>query len=111
MPTKMRRLTTPVLSVGLFWITSAFAAFDSGNALFDSCTNASDASKQSHCLAYIAGVSDVLDGMHIICTGGHVSLDEIKDVVVKYLRAHPEQRNSDADDSTSIALTSAFPCK
>jgi hypothetical protein len=53
----------------------------------------------------------VLDGMHITCTGGHVSLDEVKDVVVKYLREHPEKRNSDADDSTSIALTSAFPCK
>jgi hypothetical protein len=111
MPAKVKGLTTPVLSVGLLWITSAFAAFDSGNSLFDSCNNASDASKQSHCLAYIAGVSDVLDGMHITCTGGHVSLDEVKDVVVKYLREHPEQRNSDADDSTSIALTLAFPCK
>ena len=111
MPAKVRRLGTPVLSVGLFWATSAFAAFDSGNALLESCDNATDAWKQSHCLAYIAGVSDVLDGMHITCTGGHVSLDEVKDVVVKYLREHPEKRNSDADDSTSIALTSAFPCK
>jgi hypothetical protein len=110
MPAKVKRLGTRVLSVGLFWITSAFAAFDSGNTLFDSCNN-SDASKQSHCLAYIAGVSDVLDGMHITCTGGRVSLDQVKDVVVKYLREHPEQRNSDADDSTSIALTLAFPCK
>jgi hypothetical protein len=107
----LRRLGTPVLSIGLFWATSAFAAFDSGNALLESCDNATDAWKQSHCLAYIAGVSDVLDGMHITCTGGRVSLDQVKDVVVKYLREHPEQRNSDADDSTSTALALAFPCK
>jgi len=105
------RVAALVVAAGLFWIPSAFAAFDSGNALFDNCNNASDASKQSHCLAHIAGVSDVLDGMHIICTGGHVSLDQIKNVVVKYLREHPEQRDADADDSTSIALVQSFPCK
>ena len=62
-------------------------------------------------LGYIAGVNEVLDGMHIICTGGRFSSDQIRDEVVKYLGEHPRQRDMDADDLTSIALSSAFPCK
>ena len=57
-----------VVGGSLFWSTSAFATFDSGNTLFDNCNNPNDASKQFYCLGYLAGVSDLLDGMHIICT-------------------------------------------
>jgi hypothetical protein len=38
-------------------------------------------------------------------------LDKIKDVVVEYLREHPEQRGMDADDLAATALVLAFPCK
>lgn len=105
------RFEVLVVAVGLFWTTTVFAAVDTGGALFDTCNNQNDKSKQSYCLGYIAGVTDVLTGMHIICAGQRIGLDEIKDVVVKYLREHPGERDMDADDLTSTALTSAFPCK
>jgi|SRR6516162_10061913 len=105
----------PIVAAALWMLvgsaaTCALAAHNTGNALFDSCNNPSDTSKQSYCLGYVAGVSEVLEGMHIICTWGRLSPDQIKDEVVKYLREHPEQRNMDADDLTSIALALAFPC-
>jgi hypothetical protein len=100
-----------VIAAGLFWTTSAFAAIDSAGALFDTCNNPNDESKQSYCRGYVAGVSDVLTGMHIICPGARIGLDEIKNVVVKYLREHPGEQELDADDLTSTALTLAFPCK
>ena len=56
-------------------------------------------------------MSDLLDGMHIICTGERISLDKIKDAVLNYLREHPEQRGMDADDLVATALVLAFPCK
>ena len=105
------RIAAPVVVAGLVWTRCAFAAHVSGNALFDSCNNLSDKSKQSYCLGYIAGLGEVLDGIHIICTGGRFSSDQIRDEVVKYLGEHPRQRDMDADDLTSIALSSAFPCK
>jgi hypothetical protein len=105
------RFVVLVMAVGLFWTTSAFAAIDTAGTLFDTCINQNDKSKQSYCLGYVAGATDVLTGMHIICAGAHVGLDEIKDVIVKYLREHPAQRDMDADDLTSTALALAFPCK
>jgi hypothetical protein len=75
---------------------------DSGKALWDSC-NDPDASKQSYCLGYVAGMSDVLAGMHIICIGERVSVRQIADIVVQYLREHPGRRDMDADDLASCA--------
>jgi hypothetical protein len=100
-----------VMAVGLLWTTSSFAAIDTAGALFETCNNQNDKSKQTYCLGYVAGVTDVLTGMHIICVGASIGLDEIKDVVVKYFREHPGERDMDADDLTSTALTLAFPCK
>jgi Rap1a immunity proteins len=99
-----------VAAAGLFCGTPAFATLDTGKTLWDSC-NDPDTSKQSYCLGYVAGVSDVLVGMHIICIGGHVSVRQIADVVIQYLREHPGRRDMDADDLTATPLALAFPCK
>jgi hypothetical protein len=99
-----------VAVAGMFCGTPAFATLDTGKTLWDSC-NDPDTSKQSYCLGYVAGVSDALVGMHIICIGGHVSVRQIADVVVQYLREHPGRRDMDADDLTATALALAFPCK
>jgi Rap1a immunity proteins len=105
------QLAALVVAAGLFGSTSAFAALDSGKTLWDSCNDLNDTSKQSYCLGYVAGVSDVLVGMHIICIGEHISVRQIADVVVQYLREHPGRRDMDADDLTATALALAFPCK
>jgi Rap1a immunity proteins len=104
-------LRAVVVGGSLFWSAPAFAAFDSGETLFDNCNNPNDASKQFYCLGYLAGVSDLLEGMHITCSGKRISLDKIKDAVLKYLREHPEQRGMEADDLVATALVLAFPCK
>jgi hypothetical protein len=105
------RLVALIAAAGLIGSTPVFAALDSGKSLCDSCNDPNDTSKQSYCLGYVAGVSDVLAGMHIICIGPHVSVRQIVDVVVQYLRQHPGRRDMDADDLTATALALAFPCK
>ena len=104
------RLVALVAAAGLIGSTPVFPALDSGKSLWDSC-NDPDASKQSYCLGCVAGVSDVLVGMHIVCIGEHASVRQIADVVVQYLRQHPGRRDMDADDLTATALALAFPCK
>jgi hypothetical protein len=61
------RLAALVAAAGLFCSTPAFAVLDTGKTLWDSCNDPNDISKQSYCLGYVAGVSDVLVGTHIIC--------------------------------------------
>jgi hypothetical protein len=63
------RLVALIAAAGLIGSTPVFAALDSGKSLWDSCNDPNDTSKQSYCLGYVAGVSDVLAGMHIICLG------------------------------------------
>jgi hypothetical protein len=40
-----------------------------------------------------------------------VKTEQVRDVVVQYLNAHPEKRHEPAAARTLIALQAAFPCK
>ena len=60
---------------------------------------------------YVMGVTDALSLMGAICTPEHFTARQAIDVVVKYLRAHPEQRPLSAAMQVRGALQEAFPCK
>ena len=90
---------------GLFFLllsTSAQAQHVStttGNTLLEACES-KDEFQQAFCLGYIAGASDV-DGMdgatfperRRSCVAESVTNGQVRDVVVKYLREHPEERH------------------
>jgi hypothetical protein len=45
------------------------------------------------------------------CLQEHVGSDQVRDVVVQYLTAHPETRHQAAAAEALKALLAAFPCK
>ena len=73
-----------VAAAGLFCGAPAFATLDTGKTLWDSC-NDPDTSKQSYCLGYVAGVSDILVGMHIIPVRAHFF--NVRRFTMKYSRS------------------------
>lgn len=87
-----------------------------GNDLLDSCE--SKDFKEAFCLGYITGVTD-LDGMdgsvfperRRSCVAENVSNGQVKDIVVKYLKDHPEERHLLAAILIVKAMAQAFPCK
>jgi hypothetical protein len=87
-----------------------------GNDLLESCE--SNDFKQAFCLGYITGVTD-LDGAdgsafperRRSCVAENVSNGQVRDVVVKYLKDHPEERHIQASILIVKAMAQAFPCK
>jgi hypothetical protein len=45
------------------------------------------------------------------CIPQHVKTEQVRDVVVQYLAAHPEIRHEAAGGHALLALQAAFPCK
>ena len=92
----------------------ARAEFYSGDLLWDLCTTRGDESQRA-CLGFIAAAADALsaqeDGRRQACIPIDIRLGPVRDVVVAYLRAHPEDRYKTAISLAAAALAEAFPCR
>lgn len=121
-----------VLTAALLWPVSVFSettvtpdfsvtSFLSGNDLFHVCSDGRDVVGQL-CEAYVEGVADTVMAVNAMKTNGyaipstcppkeHLAPDQVKDVVVQYLTAHPETRHHAASGEVWHALMVAFTCK
>jgi hypothetical protein len=95
---------------GLFWPVSADTqtALETGNMFYADCSTSMG---RTECISYVMGVTDALSLVGAVCTPEHSTVRQAIDVVVKYLRAHPEQRSLPAATQIRGALQEAFPCK
>jgi hypothetical protein len=96
-------------------------AATNGNYLSSMCEEKTAVDKIA-CLAYITGATDAIQSeraagyddqkgyLFPFCFHNGVIYQQITDVVVKYLRAHPETRNEAAPVLIARALEEAFPC-
>jgi hypothetical protein len=99
-----------VVAAVLLWPLSGLSqdssGFFSGNDLYDKCTAQSVA-----CPAYVAGMVDALVHDGTVCLPQtNVTARQLVDVVMAYLRAHPESRSYSAASIGDVAFTQAFPC-
>jgi hypothetical protein len=104
------RLRVLVVAAGLLWPVSVLSqesrGFFTGNDLYDKCT-----AESVVCAAYVAGMADALSHDGTVCLPqNNVTTRQLVDVVVAYLRAHPEMRNYSAASIGDVAFTQAFPC-
>lgn len=97
----------------------AQAAFYSGNELFDICTTERASSayfeKTYECVAYIAGAVDSINDARAAnklkkCIPGKVTISQLKDVSVKFLRENPADRDKPASVLVLAATRKAWPC-
>jgi len=106
------RLTALLLTAGLLWPSLSFSqdtyrAFADGNALYSACSNPD----KIYCAGYVAAMSDALQREKHVCMPVEVKVGQAVDVVMDYLRDHPEQRHYNAISLGQAALEPAFPCK
>jgi len=115
-----------VMAVALLWSASVFSetigGFVVGNGLFSVCSDGDERAK-AYCKGYVAGVADTISQVNALKENGSaipstcipqgekVTQDQIRDVAVQYLTAHPEIRHVAAAGLTLLALQAAFPCK
>ncbi|HEX7853732.1 MAG TPA: Rap1a/Tai family immunity protein [Sphingobium sp.] len=107
-----------IAAFGLFSVP-ADAGFYSGNELFDVCTteraDPSHVEKTYECVAYIAGAVDAFNTTREVnnlksCIPARVTLSQLKDATVKYMRANPDDRDHSASALVFTATRKAWPC-
>lgn len=94
-------------------ISLAAVNFATGNTLYDLC-NGTGVNRIA-CQHYISGASDAFQtyqetNPRLICLPSTVTLEQMTDVVVVFLRDHPAQRHYSASSEVWLALQNAFPC-
>ena len=110
------RLRVLVVAAVLMWPVFALSqerttgAFGTGNMLYETC-GAHDIGNEKYCLAYAVGATDAFAWDGKVCPPRQVTEQQVRDIVVGYLRDHPELRHYSAPSIASRALEEAFPCK
>ncbi|MGR9283958.1 Rap1a/Tai family immunity protein [Rhizobium johnstonii] len=88
--------------------------FQGGNNVYKLCTTGLETSfSGGFCLGFVMGVADNIETMVSLrdepqCIRSNVSARQVADVVVKYLKDHPEKRDRPAADLAFLAITEAF---
>jgi hypothetical protein len=106
-----------VVATGLLWPVSTFSQADhvttflTGNQLYENCTSETNLALKTFCLGYVAGIFDSLDTLRMTCRPNEVTMGQTQDIVVNYLRDHPEERHHGASDVVGVVLVKTFPCK
>ena len=131
----MRAKACFVMVVALFWSASVFSQapqqappidvknFATGNDLYRLCSEGRVEGRNNFCTGYVEGVSDAVDLVNTLTAHGmyprvclppaeqKVAVEQVRDIVVQWLTAHPERRHQDAAGEALWALMTAFPCK
>lgn len=107
------KTTLAAAFVALAAPTHANAGFKTGSVLYDDCQGNNNL--KMYCLGYIIGITDMLSALHTMgaledrpCIPVGVNAGDVRDVVVKFLREHPESRHLTAASLAAIALRSAY---
>ena len=95
----------------------ASAEFYTGNKLYEYC-KAAESFGGGVCGGYVVGVlagvefvEGATKGVQTICIPDSATAGQVRDVVVRYLDAHPEKRHLHAGGLVWAALSAAFPCE
>jgi hypothetical protein len=84
------------------------AEFLSGNSLLQKLES-TEITDRLVGLGYVMGVSDTQQGKYH-CSGAQVTAGQTRDVVIKYMKNNPQNRDLTADVVVTISLGLAFPC-
>ncbi len=106
-----------IISLALI-ATDTRAGWINGNELYKKCTVKESSElyfmDSSYCLGYIMAVTEVYLSSgkfyKISCIPGEVDPGQLKDILVKYLRDHPEKRHLSGYALIMESQVAAFPC-
>jgi hypothetical protein len=97
-----------LLFVLMFIPAVAHSAFLTGNGLLQRFES-TEVTDRLLGLGYVMGVSDAQQGKYH-CSGAHVTAGQTRDVVLKYMKDNPQNRDLSADLLVTVSLGIAFPC-
>ena len=106
----------PLLTVLAMWSQSGWAAFLTGNKLLEFCES-DDYVNVGHCLGYLGSAKDthqvLVEWGYLppqMCVHPDATLGQLRQVVLKYFKEHPQELHFAAGSLVLNALGEAFPC-
>jgi hypothetical protein len=105
-----RVLPAALLAIAL--TSPVHADFSDGNELLERCSS-EQSFGSGYCAGYAAAIADaarVISGDQV-CIPATATLAQVRDVVIQYLREHPEERHYAAGSLVLRSLLVAFPCR
>jgi hypothetical protein len=99
-------------SAGLLLLLTGPAAatyFDTGNELYERCLAALPSPRLT-CMASASAFMDMMETLGYTCPSG-LTKGQVTDVLLKYLKDHPESRHKSAASLALEAYSTAFGCK
>ena len=109
------RFPAVVLAAVLSFPVPALAENPNGAAIVKACDgSSSDGSCNSYVNGVMAGVTIdqvARDGGTPICFPPHMTTEQVRQVITKFLRARPSTWTVDGNAGVGLALIDAFPCK
>lgn len=118
MISRMLSYLVAMAAFGLF-SAKADAGFYTGKELYDVCTTERTSKtyveKTFECVAYITGAVDAFNTTREVnklksCIPADVTISELKDVTVDFLRNNPVDRSTSASTLVFAATRKAWPC-
>ena len=86
----------------------AIGAFDTGNQMLAKCDAPKGSLERGYCMGSAAAVTDMMESIGINCNFAKTTVGQITDVVVQYLRNHPEDRHYTFVSLAQTALKEGF---
>jgi hypothetical protein len=108
-------LRAAACAAALAWPGAALA-IDDGNELYEACRSENNADA-SFCFGYIQGSMHTLQWWALQTDRcfyqipDNVTNNQGRDVLLKHLRSHPENRSDPATMLVAAAIMNAWPCK
>lgn len=88
---------------------SRILAFVHGNDLYEGCQD-----RNPECVSYVTGLADmsemVAQRLTNICRPPAVTIEQLVDVLMSWLKANPAERHRPAATLAGIAFAEAWPC-
>jgi Rap1a immunity proteins len=114
----MKIVTITALALCLAAVSTAAHAANTGNELLQSSINfayerpvTSDLFNQGTCAGIIQGTTETLGAFGKVCTPQGSTHGQTAQVVVTYMRRHPETNQLLLSEITGRSLMQAWPCK
>jgi hypothetical protein len=104
----MRFAPALLIALGVASPSYASGLSERGNSLLELCQEREGSYRQGVCTGYILGAADAV--REATCMPAGVTKGQLRDVVVGYLTAHPEERHMPGDYLVHVAIANAFKC-
>ena len=96
--------------VGMLALPRLATAATTGNELLKVCPARDKTTCTTYINGWVEGIIVPKSLTKLICIPEGVTLGQLTDVFLNYLRAHPEERHEGASFLTFRAMKKAFPC-